>query len=204
MATNYGRTTTSGNDTWVSNTGTNNQYGCLVSGVPAGVISALDVYLAGSSGGTCRTILCLWNSSGTLLAQTAQFTAGAGAGGVNGQAFQRAVLTAPLVVAAGNYYVGFWRNGADSAEWSYQSGSGTIHPQAPLGGVANVGSPGALSLANTTTGQMTAYLEWQASGVYVYDGSAWVQSPVYIYDGAAWQLSNGVYVYNGSAWVLVN
>ncbi len=205
MATNYGRTATAGNDTWASNVGTNNQYGCIVTGVPAGVIAALDVFMAGSSGGTCRTILCLWDyPSGNLLAQTAQFTAAAGGGGVNGQAWQRAVLTSPIVVGGGSYFVGFWRNGADAAEFSYNSGSGTIHPQAPGGGVTNVGSPGALNLGSTTTGQMSAYLEWQASGVYVYNGSAWVQSPVYVYDGSSWQLSNGVYVYNGSAWVLVN
>lgn len=203
MTLTYGRASTAGNDTWVSNTGTNNQYGCSVGAVPAGVITALDVYMAGS-GGTCRTILCLWDSSGTLLAQTAQFTAAAGGGGINAQTTQRAVLTAPIVVPAGTYYVGFWRNGADSAEWSYKSGSSTIHPQAPGGGVTNVGAPGALSFANTTSGQMTAYLEWQPSGGYVYNGSSYQAAPAYIYDGSSWQLSNGVYVYNGSAWVLVN
>lgn len=202
MSTNYGRATIAGNDTWVSNSGTNNQYGSAM-GAPAGVITALDVYMAGS-GGTCRTILCLWNSSGTLLAQTAQFTASAGGGGVNAQAWQRAVLTSPVVVATGTFYVGFWRNGADSAEWSYNSGTGTIHPQGPGGGVANVGSPGNLSFANTTTGQMSAYLEWNPPGGYVYSGSSYQQTPAYLYDGAAWQLSNGVYVYNGTAWVLVN
>lgn len=203
MSTNYGRTTTSGNNFVVQNTGSNNQYGCLVASVPAGIVTALDVYMDGS-GGTCRTILCLWNSSGTLLAQTAQFTASAGSGGVNGQTLHHATLTAPLLISAGSYYVGFWRNPADSAEWSYQSGSGTIHPQAPGGGVTNVASPGNLSFANSTTGTMTAYLEWQPNGVYVYDGSAWQPCPVYIYDGSAWQLASGVYVYDGSAWQLTN
>ncbi len=166
MSTNYGRTTTSGNNFWVSNQGSNNQYGFLVQNVPAGVISALDVYMAGN-GGTCRTILCLWDSSGNLLAQSAQFTAAAGSGGVNGQALQRATLTTPYRASTtADYYVGFWRNGSDGAEWSYQSGSGTIHPQAPSGGISNVGSPGALNLSNSTTGQMTAYLEWDPGNVY--------------------------------------
>ena len=203
MSTNYGRTTTSGNTTVVSNQGSNNQYGFLVTGVPAGIVTALDVYMAGS-GGTCRTILCLWNSSGTLLAQTAQFTAGAGSGGVNGQSLQHQALTSPLVIAGGSYYVGFWRNPADGAEWSYLNSGGTIHPQAPLGGIANVASPGSLNLSTSTAGQMTAYLEWQPSGVYAYDGSAWQAAPAYIYDGAAWQLANGVYVYDGTTWRLVN
>src|SRR5690242_16379922 len=136
MSTNYGRTTISGNTTSIQNSGSNNQYGSLVSSVPAGVISALDVYMDGN-GGTCRTILCLWSSTGVLLAQTAQFTASAGSGGLSGDTLHRAVLTTPYRASAtASYYVGFWRNPADGAEWSYLSGSGTIHPQAPGGLVA--------------------------------------------------------------------
>ena len=166
MSTNYGRTTTTGNTTVVSNAGTDNQYGFLVASVPAGVISALDVYMDGN-GGTCRTILCLWDSSGVLLAQSAQFTANAGSGGVNGQTLHRALLTTPYRSSGtASYYVGFWRNGADGAEWSYASGGGTIHPQAPGGLIGNVASPGNLSLANSTSGQMTAYLEWDPGNAY--------------------------------------
>ena len=169
---NAGRTTTSGNTTVVQNSGSNNQYGFAITMPATGLVQWLDVYMAGS-GGTCRTILCLWNSSGVLLAQTAQFTASAGSGGVNGQAFQRAALTSPLVINAGTYYVGFWRNSADSAEWSYLSGGGTIHPQAPLGGVANVGSPGSLSFANSTSGQMSAYLEYVQGGLGLAGGGVY-------------------------------
>lgn len=163
--TNYGRTTTSGNNTWVQNTGSNNQYGYLITSVPQGRIDFLDVYMAGS-GGTCRTRLCIWNSSGTLLASSAQFTAAAGSGGINGQALQRQALSSPLLISGGSYYVGFWRNGADTAEWSYISSGSTIHPSAPSGGVANVGSPSNLSTGTSTTGQMTAYMEWTPSGVF--------------------------------------
>src|SRR6185312_14585365 len=122
---NAGRTTTSGNTTVVQNSGSNNQYGYAISMPATGLVQFLDVYMAGS-GGTCRTRLCLWNSSGTLLASTAQFTAGAGSGGVNGQSFQRRALSSSVVISPGTYYVGFWRNGSDTAEWSYNSGSGTI------------------------------------------------------------------------------
>lgn len=166
---NAGRTTTTGNTTSVTNSGTNNQYGFAISMPASGLVTFLNVYMAGS-GGTCRTVLCLWNSSGVLLAQTAQFTANAGSGGVNGQAWQRAALVTPVSIAAGTYYVGFWRNGADAAEWSYASGGGTIHPQAPSGGVANVGSPGNLSFANSTSGQMSAYLEYVQGGLGLASG----------------------------------
>jgi hypothetical protein len=201
--TNAGRTTTSGNDTWVVNQGSNNQYGYRISMPETGIVTFLDVYMAGS-GGTCRTRLCLWDSSGNLLAQSNQFTAGAGSGGVNGQSFRRQAVITPVLITAGNYYVGFWRNGSDSAEWSYNAGSGTIHPSAPSGGVSNVGSPGSLSLGSTTTGQMSAYLEYNPPGGYVYDGSNYQASPAYAYDGSSWQIMNGVYVYDGSSWQLVN
>lgn len=166
MSTNYGRTTTSGNDTWVQNTGSNNQYGFVVTSVPQGQVSFLDVYMAGS-GGTCRTILCLWNSSGVLIAQTAQFSAGAGSGGVNGQSLRRqAISGGPIQIAGGTYYVGFWRNPADTAEWSYNAGTGIIRPQAPGAGVANVSSPSNLNTGSLTSGQMTAYLEWDPGNIY--------------------------------------
>lgn len=159
-----GRTTTSGNNTWVSNVGTNNQYGHAITMTETGLIQFLDVYMAGS-GGAITAVLCLWDSTGVLLAQSASFSAAAGAGGINGQAFQRQALTSAYLAAAGTYYVGFWRNGAQTAEWSYINSGGTIHPSAPSGGVANVGSPGNLSFANATTGQMSAYVEYVKGGL---------------------------------------
>lgn len=161
---NAGRTTTSGNNTVVQNTGSNNQYGHAITMPETGLIQFLDVYMAGT-GGSITTVLCLWDSSGVLLAQSASFSAGAGSGAVNGQAFQRQALTSPYLASAGTYYVGFWRNSAQTAEWSYINSGGTIHPQAPGGGVANVGSPGNLSFANSTTGQMSAYVEYVVGGL---------------------------------------
>ena len=181
---NAGRTVTTGNDTWVNNLGTNNQYGYAISMPATGLVQFLDVFMAGS-GGTCRTVLCLWNSSGTLLAQSSQFTAAAGSGGINGQAWQRMSLISSVSITAGTYYVGFWRNGADSAEWSYASGSGTIHPQAPGGGIANVASPGNLSLANSTVGAMSAYLEYVQGGLGMATGGTFHKYALKRYNASA-------------------
>jgi hypothetical protein len=185
---NAGRTTTSGNDTSVINTGSNNQYGYAISMPVTGLVQYLDVYMAGS-GGTCRTVLCLWNSSGTLLAQTAQFTASAGSGGVNGQSMHRAAVITPIVISAGTYYVGFWRNGSDSAEWSYNAGSGTIHPSAPSGGVSNAGSPSNLNTGSTTTGQMSAFLEYVQGGLGLASGGSFHKYAMKRYNSgaSAWQ-----------------
>jgi hypothetical protein len=179
-----GRTTTTGNDTWISNTGSNNQYGCAITMSESGLIQYLDVYMAGG-GGSITAVLCLWDSSGNLLAQSASFSAGAGSGGVNGQAFQRQALLTPYAAAAGTYYVGFWRNGAQTAEWSYDAGSGTIHPQAPSGGISNVGSPGNLSFANSTTGQMSAYVEYVKGGLALASGGSFSKYGLKRYDSGS-------------------
>jgi hypothetical protein len=168
---NAGRTTTVGNNQWIQNTGSNNEYGFAITMSETGLIQYLDVYMA-CSGSTMSAVLCLWNSSGVLLAQSGAFTCPAGSGGVNGQSFQRQALLTPYVATAGTYYVGFWRQTGKTAEWSYQSGSGTIHPSAPSGGVVNVGSPGNLSFASSTTGQMSAFAEYVTGGLgYASGGS---------------------------------
>lgn len=195
-----GRTTTSGNNFWAENTGSNNQYGWAFSMPENGLIEYLNVYMSGKAGGGgCRTILCLWDSSGNLLAQTAQFTAGAGAGGVNGQAFQRAALTTPYSAVAGTYYIGFWRNGADTADFSFINSGGTIHPSAPSGGVGNVGSPSALSFANSTSGQMSAYVEYVRGGIKMWTGSVWNKYAPKRWNGSAW-VRHPIKRWNGSTW----
>jgi hypothetical protein len=168
---NAGRTTTSGNNFWVTNTGSNNQYGHAITMPESGLIQYLDVYMAGS-GGAITAVLCLWDSSGALLAQSASFSCAGGAGGINGQAFQRQPLVSAYHAVAATYYVGFWRNGAQTAEFSYISSGGTIHPSAPSGGIANVGSPGNLSFSNSTTGQLSAYVEYVKGGVGLAAGGA--------------------------------
>jgi hypothetical protein len=169
---NAGRTTTSGNNFWVQNTGTNNQYGFAFTMPENGLIQYLDVYMA-CSGSTMNAVLCLWGPSGILLAQTAVISVGAGAGGVNGQAFQRAALITPYLAAAtGLYHVGFWRETGKTAEWSYVSGGGSIYPQAPGGGIANVGSPGNLNGTTTTSGQMSAYVEYVKGGLAIASGGS--------------------------------
>jgi hypothetical protein len=164
MANIAGRDVTSGNNFWIQNTGSNNQYGCAFSMPATGLIQFLDVYMA-CSGSTMNARLCLWDSSGNLLATSAVFTCPAGSGGVNGQSWQRVALSSPYLASAGTYYVGFWRETGKTAEWSYMSGSGTIHPSAPSAGVANVASPGNLSLGSTTVGQMSAYVEYVVGGL---------------------------------------
>lgn len=166
MSTNYGRSTTSGNNNWQENQGSQNQQGMLVSSIPKGLIVAINLYVAGGLGGTCRTNACLWNSSGTLLVATGNITVAAGGGGINAQAWHRYVMSgAGFAIATGNYYIGFYRNSADAIEWSWINSGGTLRPTVNSG-VANVGSPGSLNISSSTTGQLSAYVEWIPSGIY--------------------------------------
>lgn len=165
MSTNYGRTDEAGNNLSRSNTGSNNQVGFLITNVPAGVISYLDVYAEGVGAGA-RMVLCLWDASGNLLAQTAQFTTGVGSSALHGQSWQRAALTTPYRAnATASYHVGFWRNAADQVAYSYLSSGGTVHPDI-LGSQANVGSPGTLATGTSSTAQLSAYLEWDPGNAY--------------------------------------
>jgi hypothetical protein len=166
--TNYGRATTSGNDTWQENQGSQNQQGYYVAGVPKGSLMAINLYAAGGLGGTCRTATCLWNSSGTLLVASGTLTLAAGGSGINAQAWHRFQFggTTGFPIADGNYYIGFWRNSGDAIEWSYNNGTGgPCRPQINSS-VGNVGSPSNLSIGTGTTASMSLYLEWQPGGIF--------------------------------------
>jgi hypothetical protein len=181
---NAGRTITTGNNVWVQNQGSNNEYGSLITMTETGLITFLDVYMA-CSGSTMDGVLCLWNSSGVLVGQSATFTVPAGSGGVNGQSWQRQALVTPYLAVAGTYYVGFWRQTSKTAEWSYKSGTGTIHPSAPSGGVSNVGSPGNLNLGSSTTGQMSAYVEYVVGGLDFASGGTFHKYAMKRYDSGS-------------------
>lgn len=176
----YGNTTTSGNDHWNENQGTQNQQGFLVSSVPKGALMSITLYCAGGLGGTCRTQACLWDSSGTLIIAAGTITLSAGGGGINAQAWHTWNFGGAngIPIAGGNYYIGFFRNSSDAIEWSWNAGSGTLRPTVNSG-VGNVGSPSNLSVGTGTTGSMSAYLTWAPSGVY---GADTAGSPTAIID----------------------
>lgn len=159
-----GRTTTSGNDTWYANQGSNNQVGFRVVATEDGLATDCSVYVSGNNGDAPDMCLCIWNASGTLLARSNHFTCPGGGTGINGQSLQSQSLQTPLQLTNGGIYiVGFWRDPSKWAAYSTNSGSGTTAKQ----GGSNLSAPGTISRSNDVTEQMTAYITYEPGGAYV-------------------------------------
>ena len=90
----------------------------------AGSITSLSVYMGGTGGVAVNAKLCIWNSSGTLVGQTATFSA------ASGRALHTKSLVTPVACTAGaTFFIGFWRDPAGSAEWGVAA-SGTFRAKA--------------------------------------------------------------------------
>lgn len=131
-----------------------NQVAARITMPSAGTITRLGAWLAGKdTGATVR--LCVWNSSGTLLAQTNTFTAtGRPFGTGNSDNYERDLQT-PLDVNSGQVlYVGFSANAADSRQWGIAS-SGTHYrdtdttPPGDASFASNSGTIGAYAIYET-------------------------------------------------------
>lgn len=123
---------------------------------PGGTITDLSAYFAGH-GGTITARLCVWDTSGNLLAQTGDISVGAGTGGAGGQSFHSASLTSSYFVPSGTQVViGFWRHANQSDEWTEQNG-GTEY-QATQGSNS---APSNVSWS-TTGGQPSIYATYTA------------------------------------------
>ena len=194
-----GRTDTTTNDTWQSNTGSNNQYGYKVTMPESGLIQTLHVYVSGN-GATLSGQLVLWNSSGAVVGSTGSMTISSGGTGVNGQAWQSGNLTTPYQAANGEVlYIGFWRAAASTANFSYDAGVGSFSPS--TGSVqANVSSPSTLAVGSVTTGSLSAYADYVRGGLPRWNGSSWLKHPVKRWNGTSW-LWHPVKRWNGSAWI---
>lgn len=193
-----GRTTTTGNNQWNSNTGSNNQIGSKFTMPETGLIQALHVYVSGN-GGTITGQLVLWDSSGNILGQTGNITFSSGTTGINGQAMQSASLLTSVHVASGAIiYIGFWRASASTANYSWINSGGIIAPN-PGGTQANVASPGALAIGSTATGQLTAWADYVKGGLGYYNGTAWNKYALKRWNGSAWQ-RHPLKKWSGTAW----
>lgn len=115
----------------------------------AGTITSMTI-AAGGHSGSVSMIFCLWNSGGSLLAQSSAFSAAAG----------HSAKTAALsyVCSSGEvFYFGFWRTKAATGEWGVQS-SGSFDIQTTTS-ATSLGGRAACSGAYTC-GQMQAYVTY--------------------------------------------
>lgn len=138
---------------------TDNEVGMSIGNMPAGggYINTLYCY-CGGYGGTVPMQLCLWNSSGTLLAASGSFTAGSGNG------LQSASIGSVFVAGGTGLYVGFYHptSGGTSGGWAMWgvAGSGSFVSIA-----GNASGPGNVSWASCGSqgfqcGNMQAYLQY--------------------------------------------
>lgn len=182
-----GRATIAGNNLSRSNTGSDNQIGMKITMPEAGSIKTLHVYVAGN-GSTITGQLVLWNASRAIVAQTGNITFSDSAGSpktnVNQQAWQVADLLTPYNAASGEVlFIGFWRNSAQTANYSYVNSGGEVHPD-PQGSTGNVSSPTTLASASVTA-QLSAYADYIKGGLAYASGGAFSKYALKRYDGAS-------------------
>lgn len=181
-----------------SGVNTLNQCGSAVVMPANGRIYDLGVYVAGD-GSSTPMILCLWDSSGNLLAQTASFTCPSGSHSVLGQSWQVQNLVTPYFATSGTtYYIGFWRTAGNSSIFTVNS-SGTFTSNTNL-----TGSPGALTLSNPfgTNHSMGVYGDYNPVTVRVRRSGVWVvASNVQVRRSGAWVPLTSLKVRRSGAWV---
>lgn len=188
--TTFGNTAVTFNQ-FYQNTGSNNQVGTLCACSVDGTIDTLTVYAAGDGSGA-DMVLCLWDSSGILLAQTAHFTSSTGSFGLGTQANQSAKLTTPYDVKSGrSYYIGFWRSPSDTVDYSTRTGSGTTHKQG-----SDITAPGNLN-TNSVTEVLQAFATYAVGGARVTQAGG--SEPVrvcYVTQGGGTETARNIYVKN--------
>lgn len=147
---------------------------------PGGFIQSVSAYFDLYSGsGTCY--VCIWNSSGTLLASASLGSLSAGSTGVDAQHWHTGTFAGNGQYVAGgtSVWIGVWTPG--TMVWT-DDPSGQIYSNAQSGG------PGSFSGAGTEQGAgFGVYATYQPSGIYINTGTpaspVWTAAPMYINTG---------------------
>lgn len=151
----------------------------------AGIIASLSAYFAAQNGaGNTTGCLCIWDTSGNLLARSNTFTLTPGSGAIGGQSWQTQNLQSNYVASNGQVLkIGWWRFAGGSDEWTENAGgteyqatdaSNTTPPSAETFSSVS-GSPGIYatytpSEAWINTGTPAAPV-WTAASVYTNTGT---------------------------------
>jgi len=176
--------------------GTPNQYATRVVLPEAGTISDLSAYFAGDSGAV-NAALCLWAANGTLLRQSAQFSAAAGGNAFNTQAWHTRPITSYSAAAGTELYVGFWRDPNGRVQLSYKAGSGTAIRDNPTKNApsnlttAAIAESGGAYVTYTTTGTTNVFVRvanaWDGKGIAVQQNGVKRAARAYVRAGGAWK-----------------
>lgn len=172
--------------------GGNNQVSYNAGTFPGGTIQSISCYLGGHSGAV-NAKLCVWDTSGNLLAASSLFSAAAGSGANGGQTWYTQTLASPLALSSQAIYIGWWRDSAGQNEWSFASGS-TQYNNAGGSSPSNC-----VTGRSSGSGQIGAYVTYVKGGIKAWDGSAFNRYALRAWSGAAWNWYAGK-VWDGSTW----
>lgn len=165
----------------------------------------------GGWNGTCRVKLCLWDSLGSLLGESAQITvANEGAGGPAGSNVQlyTAALLVPVRLAAGAlFFAGFDRHASDGHQISVGGAGSGSHYEGRHGG-SSAPWPGDLGAASggpdvqdRRAGQYVSNYA-NVAGAKVYRSGAWADAEsVLVRRSGAWVDVDAVQLRRSSAWI---
>ncbi len=131
-------------------------------------ITAVSVYMAGVSGYSCTAKNAVWNTSGTLLRESAAYTPSKPAFAVGSSVHYDKALSAELAVASGaTVWAGFLHSGSgDWIQWDQDTGSGLTEKRGD-------GLDGSMTNISTFSGQKpNVYL------TYKYDVDASLEGPM--------------------------
>lgn len=163
-----------------------------------GTVTHVAAWFAGRNG-SCSSRTCLWNSSYTLIDDSATFTASSGGATTLGASdLYNKALGAPQAIASGaSLRVGWCRTtDADGFQWDRNDGTGNTYKGDGLTGSMT-------SVSTDTARRPNVYLTYETAPlVYVRRSSAWVQvDAVYVRRSSAWDdVGLEVYVRRSSAW----
>jgi hypothetical protein len=150
-------------------------------------VQTLSVYMA-SHGAGVSTRLCMWDSSGNLLAQSGAFTPAVGTGAPGGQFLQTQTIPDTVLQSGQQVFIGFWRAPAGAAEWGVaNAGSFNIACRTGLcaAGPGNIGAP-ALCAGPYLCGNPQAYATYLPILTWVGRGGIWVREQTQIGRSGAW------------------
>jgi hypothetical protein len=158
-----------------------NQVGQLATLTELGRVTSLSAFFGGHTAAV-NARLVIWDSSGNILGQSATFSAAKGTASTGGQALQSQSIT-PLLLAAANYYVGFWRDAAGDAEWSSNNGAGTWNDNTDL-----TGAPSAFTGLTNNAGTIEVFATYTPIRIYVRRSGAWVALALRTRRSGAWSI----------------
>src|ERR1019366_404715 len=193
-----GNNSTSSNNSWLAyGVNTNDQIAVQITMSAAGNVTDLHAYFAGDGVNLPNCVLCLWSSTGTLLAQSSSFNSPSGSRTVNGQQWNDQSITPYAATNGQVLYVGYYRDHSTWDVFSYQTGTGTIYSMSTTSA-----TPVNMSGMSTQTGSIGAYLGYTVpvtGGLKIWNGSAYAKHPVKTWNGSSW-VRNPLKSWDGSAW----